>query len=185
MSTLLFRGRVFVSSDLLVGRGGSSSLAYQMAFCFASLIPFYRFYNYGSNTWSLKLQAVSMYIVCVYICIYISVHTLYIIIFTLHITQTEKSESPFHQVLHLSAYSIQKKLLLTDFKPIISSLFQGCLVLCHVDVAHYSPIDGHLGLSPMFYDTNILVYIPLPTCWCFSRIDSSKWSVREYPFPQI
>ena len=72
MSTLLFRGWVFVLSDLLVGRGGSSSLAYQMAFCFASLIPFYCFYNYESNTWSLKIQAVSMYIVCVYI--YISLY---------------------------------------------------------------------------------------------------------------
>ena len=95
-STLLFRGRVLILSDLLVGSGASSSLACQMAFCFASLIPFDCFYNYESHTWSLKLQAVSMYIVC--ISIYICTYTVYYSFYSSY-NREKKSESPFHQVL--------------------------------------------------------------------------------------
>ena len=51
-------------------------------------------------------------------------------------------------------------------------LFRGYLVLHHVNIVHYCPIDGHLDYGQHFLTQRFLDM--LPACWYFSRIDSLR-----------
>ena len=121
-----------------------------------------------------------MYIVC--ISIYICTYTVHYSFYSSY-NREKKSESPFHQVLTPIRLFSPKETTVNRFQAYHFRSFSRLPSTLPCGCSSLFSYWGPFRVVANVYDTNILVYVPLPKC--FGRIGSSKWSVREYPFPQI